>query len=302
MQRSVVIGIVAAAAILVAGGVAAWFLIRAPSAQAVAEDYLRGLSEGDFASIEGVLAERGEDVDLAGTAFAGADSYISDYSFDIEDGASAALSVHADVTLAGLPAVVGFGLVQEGGRWKVGADYLAEVTIQTSIGDSVRVGGALVPAGLPVSLLPAVYPVTAAPAGLVTGESRAVVSNAAPVTASVDATLSPDAVVAAQEQLDSYADACAQPADAVPENCGLRIPWAADLAALSSIAFRIDAYPAVAIADDGSGFSATGGDIVATAAGTTREGVPGTFTYRADDWALRGSIAFRGDEMILAVR
>ncbi len=52
------------------------------------------------------------------------------------------------MTLARRPAVVGFVLVQQDGRWKVGADYLAEVTIQTSIGDSVRVGGALVPAGL----------------------------------------------------------------------------------------------------------------------------------------------------------
>ena len=125
------IGIVAAAAILVAGGIVAWLVTRAPTAQAVAEDYLRALSAGDFASIDGLLAEGGEDVDLAGTAFAGADSYISDYSFEIEDGASAAVSVRADVTLAGQRAVVGFVLVQEGGRWQVGADYLADVTIQT---------------------------------------------------------------------------------------------------------------------------------------------------------------------------
>lgn len=303
MKRGVVIGLVAAVAILAAaGGIAAWLVTRPASPHAVAEDYLRALSVGDFAGIQGLLADGGADAGVAGTALAGAESYISDYTFDLEDGAAGTKTVHADVTLAGRPATVGFVLVQQDERWKVGDDYLAVVTIQTSIGDSVRVGGALVPVDSPVSLLPAVYPVTAAPAGLVTGESTALVTNESPVTVSVDAALSPDAVTAAQEHIDGYADACAEPAEAVPQNCGLRIPWAADLATLSSVDFRIDAYPVVTLADDGSSFSATGGDIVATAFGTTRDGAAGTFTYRADDWALRGSIAFEGDEMVLAVR
>ena len=43
------IGIAAAVAVLVAaGGVFAWLLSRPPSAEAVAEDYLRALSEGDW--------------------------------------------------------------------------------------------------------------------------------------------------------------------------------------------------------------------------------------------------------------
>jgi hypothetical protein len=288
------------AMVLVGGGVLAWLLTRPPSAEAVAEEYLRALSEGDVAGVEGLLAEDSASP-VTESAFAGASGYISDYSFDLEDSGSGTRTARAEVTLGGEPAIVDFVLTEQDGRWKVGADALAEVTIQTSIGDSVRIGGALVPAAEPVPLLPAVYLVTAAPAGLVTGESTAVVTNEQPVTVTVDAILSPDAAPAAQEQLDAYADACAQPAETVPDKCGLRVPWGADLATLSSIAFRIDAYPAVTLAEDGT-FAATGGDIVATATGTTRDGSPGTLTYRADDWALRGSITFTGDEMVLAVR
>jgi hypothetical protein len=297
-----VIGIVAAVAVLVAaGGVLAWLLSRPPSAEAVAEDYLRALSEGDFARIEGLLVQGSVPPPTEG-AFSGASEYISDYSFDLEDGGSGTRTARAEVTLDGEPAIVRFVLTAHDGRWKVSADALAEVAVHTSIGDSVRIGGVLLPTAEPVRLLPAIYPVSAAPAGLVTGESSAVVTNEEPVNVTIEATLSPDAGPAAQEQLDGYADACAQPAGTVPEHCGLRVPWAADLATLSSIAFRIDAYPAVTLARDGSTFEATGGDIVATATGTTREGGPGTFTYRADDWALRGSITFTGDEMVLAVR
>jgi hypothetical protein len=297
-----VIGIAAAVAVLVAaGGVLAWLLSRPPSAEAVAEDYLRALSEGDFARIEGLLVD-GSAPPAAETAFSGASEYISDYSFDLEDGGSGTRTARAEVTLDGDRAIVDFVLTEQDGRWKVGADALAEVTIHTSIGDSARIGGVLVPTAEPVPLLPAVYPVSAAPAGLVAGESSAVVTNTEPVAVTVAATLSPDAAPAAQEQLERYADTCAQPAEKVPEHCGLRVPWGADLSTLSAITFRIDAYPAVTLAEDGREFAATGGDIVATATGTTRDGGQGAFTYRADDWALRGSITFTGDEMVLAVR
>lgn len=303
MNRGAVIGIAAAAVVLVvAGGVTAWILTRPPSPEAVAEQYLQALSDGDFAAIEGLLAERDDGLDAAGTALAGAADFISDYSFEIGSESDAARTVRAEVQLDGEPAVVGFGLVEQDGGWKIGGDYLASLEVHTTVGDSVRVGGELFPAATPIPLLPAVYPVVAAPAGLVDGEGTAVVSNEAPVTIAIDAAVSPDATARAQEQLDAYADACAAPADAVPANCGVRVPWAADLATLTAITFRIDAYPAVTIGDDGQTFAAVDGEIVATAGGTTRDGGAGTFTYRADDWALRGTVEFTGDEMVLAVR
>ena len=303
MKRGAVIGIVAAAtAVVVAGGVAGLVLTRPTSADAVADEYLRALSEGDFPAIESLVVDGGEDLEQVEAAFAGASAYISDYSFEIDDGGAGTQRVRAEVDLDGEPAVVLFVLTQEDGRWRVAADHLGSLEVETTIGDSVRVGDALVPAATPISVLPAAYPVTAAPGGLVVGDTSAIVTNEAPVTVTVDAALAPEATTAAQEQLDAYADACARPADAVSENCGLRVPWAADLASLSSIAFRIDAYPVLALADDGRSFAATDGEVVATATGTTRAGTPGTFTYRADDWALRGAVAFVGDEMVLAVR
>ena len=53
---------------------------------------------------------------------------------------------------------------------------------------------------------------------------------------------------------------------------------------------------------DATGFDATGGVIVATATGASRAGGPESFTYRADDWSVRGSVRFEGDQMVLAVR
>lgn len=125
-------------------------------------------------------------------------------------------------------------------------------------------------------------------------------------TPSTPASASPtppsDPLVAMQEQLDAYADACAEPAASVPEHCGIVVPWAADLAELSGIAFRIEQYPVVALSADGRSFDATGGVLVATATGTTRDGTPGAFTYRTDEWALRGDVSARDDRTILSVR
>ena len=40
---------------------------------------------------------------------------------------------------------------------------------------------------------------------------------------------------------------------------------------------------------------------MATATGTTRDGAEASFTYRADDWALRGTVTLTRDDMKLAV-
>ena len=296
------VGIVAATgALVIAGGVAAWLLSRPASASEVADQYLRALADGDATKIDGLLAGEGLSEQTEAT-FAGASAYITDYSVDLAAESDAVRTARADVELGGAPAVVVFSLTQQDGRWTIGEDSLASLRVETSIGDSVHVGGVLVPASTELPVLPAVYPVTAAPVEFLTGEESAAVTNEAPVTVTIDAAISPDAADVAQEQLDAYADTCARPATAVPDSCGVRVPWAADLATLSSIAFRIDTYPTLVLAPDGRSFAAAGGDIVATATGTTRAGQEDSFTYRADDWALRGSVSFEGDEMVLEVR
>lgn len=298
MKRAAVVGIAVGAAALIAGaGVVIWSTTRPPSIESAAGTYLDALADGDFASIGAMLPGDQADVDVLEAAFAGATARIADVEFEI----AADDSVHADVTIAGEAAIVAFDLVQRDGRWVLAGDFLATLDVSTSIGDSVRVGDALVPAGV-VELLPAEYPVAAAPTGLLDGDAAVVVANGTAAKVGVEASVSPDATALAQEQLDAYATSCAEAGTSVPDHCGIAVPWGADLASLERIAFRVERLPAIQLAADGRSFGATGGVVVATAHGTTRDGAAGSFTYRADDWALRGTVGFAGDEMVLTVR
>lgn len=306
------IGIAVGAAVVVVGVlVAGWLLSRPPSAQDAARSYLSALSDGDFGRIEMMMARPGDEDArrVIADAFAGAEDYIDDPRIEeISPPQSGVTSVRASAELAGERRTLHFALSDAGGRWMLAADYLADIEVFTDLhdmglpaGDSVWIGGALAPAGARVGLLPAQYPVLAAPRGLLTGEASAAVSNDRRSTVDIDVSLSPAATDAAQDQLDAYVEACTVASTAVPANCGLRVPWAADLATLSSIAFRVEQRPALTFAPDGRSFAATGGVVVATAAGTAPDGTAATFTYRADDWALRGTVSFEGDEMVLAV-
>ncbi len=312
MRRAAATGIAGGAVVVVAGvAFAGWLLAQPPSAEEAARTYLSALSDGDFARIDTMMANPGDEDSrrVVADAFAGAEDYIDDPSIEEISPAQAGFTtVRASAELDGERRTLHFALSDAGGEWMLAGDHLAELEVFTDLadtglpaGDSVWIGAALAPAGTRVALLPAQYPVTAAPRGLVTGEASVAVSNDRTSTVQLGVSLSPAATGAAQDQLDAYADECTVPATAVPANCGLRVPWAADLATLTSIAFRIDQRPAVALSPDGRTFAATGGVVIATATGTTRDGRAGTFTYRADDWALRGTVSFEGDEMVLAV-
>ncbi|MDN3494601.1 hypothetical protein QL996_01560 [Planococcus sp. APC 4015] len=304
MKRGAVVGIVAgAAAVAIGAGVTAWIVSRPPSAEAVAESYLRALSEGDFDTIAPLLPDS-VDAEHLESAFAGATGYISDYAYTLTGDGGGMLGVRADVEIDGEPGVVGFLLTPEGGRWKI-ADFLAVLDVTTSIdervivNDAALVGGTLTAAS--TTLLPAVYPVSPVPTGILSGGTEVAVTNEQAVGVTVEAALAPGATTLAQEQLDLYASACAQPASVVPANCGIRVPWAADLATLDGVRFRIEQLPRVSLSPDGRTFAATDGVIVATATGTARDGSTASFTYRADDWALRGSLRFSGDQMTLRI-
>lgn len=303
MKRGAVIGIVAGAVVVVAAGAGiAWWLLRGETAEQAAQRYVQALEEGDRATLEDLLpddADRTQALDL----FDGAAGRISDAQLSAPGDDN---SFRADVMIDGQPAVVHFALAQDSGPWLLAADYLGTLDVTTSIGGvtpgaAVEIGEVTVPVGQ-TSVFPAVYTVRAAPTDLLTGEATVPVTNEAPVTVAVEASLTPEATALAQEQLDAYAAACTQPATAVPANCGLRVPWGADLSALSSLDFRIEQTPQVSLAADATSFAATGGVIVATARGTALSGGDGTFTYRADDWSLYGDVAFDGDQMVLAVR
>lgn len=309
MKRTAVVGIAAGVAVALVGAIAWWALTRPPSVEDAARDYLAALSAGDFAAID---AMRGTDLDedaerILTDAFAGADAFVAEPR--VEDIAPDAemTKVRASALIAGERRDVSFALRDDGGTWKLTGDYLAslEVTVlagtDAPLGDSVWVGDALAPTGSSVLLLPAEYPVHAAPRGLLTGAASVPLSTDGAITIRIEASLTPEASAAGQKELDAYAAACTQPAPTVPLNCGLRIPWAADLAMLGSLVFRVEQVPVLTFAADHRTFAATGGVVIATATGVTPDGETATFTYRADDWALRGTVTFQGDEMVLAV-
>ncbi len=306
MRRGAVIGIVAGALAAVAVGVALWWWLARPGGASGPEDaareFLSALESGDGERAVGLLDSAPPNGADVAAALEGATARIESATIEgVAKGTGGATRAEVTFDLAAASHEASFGLVETDDGWRVAADALGTLTGETTIGDSIAVGDVIIPADVPFALLPAQYSVTAAPRGLLEGEATADVLPGGSADAMVEASVSSEATERAQAQLEEYARACAQPADAVPRNCGLRVPWAADLATLESIAFRIERMPQLALSPDASAFDATGGIVTATATGTTRDGGTASFTYRADDWALRGIVSFEGDEMVLAV-
>lgn len=303
MKRATVIGIsVGSAALLAAAGVAAWAVLRPAGPADAAEEYLAALAAGDgpaaLALIDGLPA----DADDLAAAFDAADAVIA--SPVVQDVTESGGTATADIAfdLAGDEQVATISLVDSPAGWMLTADALGTVTATTTLGDTVLIGGEAATAGEPHPLLPAVYPVHAAPDDILGGDASVAVVPGRDAPAAVEATVLEEATTIAQQQLDAYADACAAPAGAVPQDCGIRIPWAADLETLERVAFRIEEYPSLELSDDATSFTATDGVIVATATGTSRAGGSDAFTYRSTQWTLRGDVSFSGGQMVLAVR
>lgn len=313
--RTVIVATSVVAAAVVLGGVLWALAPRTQSARDVAEQYLAALSNGDLETISSIRDPLlpDEDEQTLRTAFESASSYIAEPRIDSvvpgEGSRDDVVEVRAAAELVGEDIEVGFVLTLQDDRWVLAADYLATLTVtatsadDAATADAARIGDALAPVGAAVALLPASYAVTAAPADLLDGAATVALSSGDAVDLALETQLTPAATERAQEELDAYAAACTATATEVPPSCGLRVPWAADLATVSSISYRVETLPAIDLASGGATeFAATGGVVTATATGTTRAGEPASFTYRADDWALRGSMMFRGDEMLLAVR
>jgi hypothetical protein len=302
VKRGPLIAVVAAGVVLLAvAGLVLWLLQRPPGPQAVAEDYLRALAGGDAETALDLVASDSLDPSMIEAAFAGATATISDAEVTgvIEDGETATASI--TYTLDSTSGSGELMLQQTPTGWKVAPDGLGTVTITSALGDAAAIGTAVFGVNEPVVLLPALYQIDAAPVGILTGALTVAVAPGSAATAALQPQLSDTALETASAQVQAYVDACTAPADAVPENCGIRVPWAADLATLTSLSFRVETAPTLAFAEDLSSFAATGGVLVATASGTTRDGSAGTFTYRTDDWSLRGGMAFTGNQLVLSV-
>jgi hypothetical protein len=298
-RRTAILTAVVGVGVLGGAGIIAWTATRPAGPDETARAYLSALAAGDADAVTDLVAAA-EVEPLIAEAFSAAASYPQDARVEEMTRSGRTAGVRATAEFDGDERDVFFGMTEVDGRWRVTSDFLGTVEVTTTVGDAVQVGDAVLPSGAG-ALLPAVYEFTAAPRGLVSGAVTAAVSNDEPAEVHLEASLAPDATVRAQEELDTYARACAAGGTVVPPTCGLRIPWPADLASASTFAFRIERVPALSISADVRSFAATGGIIVATVTGADRSGAPASFTYRDDAWALRGEVRISGDEIVLGV-
>ncbi|MBP3977818.1 hypothetical protein [Microbacterium sp. BLY] len=286
-------------ALLAVAAVAWWAVaaLRPASPEDAAQAYLHALESGDPAQVTATGIDVSED---ALTAFAGATATIADAAVtrvrDGDDEATATVSFRLD----GAAHEARLRLTPQNGRWTVDDSGLGRLTASTTIGSAVALGGAVIPAGEQTALLPAVYPVAAAPTALLAGASEVVVLPDEVVETEVTAELRPETTEAAQEQLDSYLETCTAGGSATPGHCGIWIPWGTEFRAVTGVAFTVERFPAVALTP--TTFTADDGVLVATVTGTGQDGAPRSVTYRSETWSVRGEVAFTADDLILTVR
>ena len=328
-RTAVVVAVILGVVLIAGGALTLWLLSRPTGPEATAAAYLSALERGDGPAASALSDQRAANAPpVAFDALAGASEWITDASVGsvARDGTDASAKV--SFTLSGGTHDATIGLSNASGAWLVTVAPAVAVVAKSTLGAGIVVGGdagdsrsgggsgspGTAGAGsagiampfdesgsVTIGLLPAVYEVSAAPAGLLEGAASVVAIGPAPIEIALDPVLGEAATAAAQTQFTAYLAACTAPTTTVPSACGIRVPWAADLATLSGLKFRIDVAPALVLAPDGSGFAATGGTLIATATGTTDEGTEASFTYRDTEWALRGGIAFTLDELVLEV-
>lgn len=301
MTRRVRWTLIAVLAAVVAGGavLALTMANRPASARDAALDYLQALASGAAAEVRASGIEASED---ALAAFEGATALIEDAQVTEveENGDTAAATVSfrldGDAHEATLP------LSHRDGRWVVGTAALGTLSAETEPGAFVAVGDAVFAVGDEQMLLPARYPVSAAPAALLSGEAAVDILPGESTSVAVEAQLRAEATDAAQKLLDDHLTGCAaeKPQDGTPPaGCGIRIPWGTEFAAVDGIRFRIEQLPDVELS--ATSFRADGGVLVATVTGTGQDGAPRTTTYRTDSWSVRGDVAFTADGVELSV-
>lgn len=292
----------AAGVVLVAAAVWIWESTSgSPTPEDAAISYLRALESGDPDAVEATGVDVSTD---ALTAFAAAtgvieDAVVTSASDDRRARGGEEATVGISFVLDGEEHTAELSLTPVGGRWTVDASGLGTVTPTTTIGSFVTVGEQTLPTAEKASLLPAAYSVAPAPVALLDGRSALVVLPGEESEFAVEATLRPEATVAAQKQLDDYLTACTTSSDAAPEGCGIRIPWGTEFRAVSEFRYRVDELPTVTL--DGTGFRAHGGALVATLVGTGQDGAARTTTYRTDSWGVRGDVTFTDEGLVLSV-
>ncbi|MGM1017560.1 MAG: hypothetical protein ACQEW8_08505 [Actinomycetota bacterium] len=295
-RRGIVVAVIVAV-VIAAGGLAAFLLTRSASPEDVTLEYFRALESGQQDSVTAAGIEVSPDT-LA--MFAAADDHVSDARVltSVTDGTT------ADVTVAyvldGDAQESVLSLTQDGVSWSLDtATALGTVSATTDTGGvGVGDGTTIMTAGS-TPALPAVYDLVAAPVAVLDADERVVVLPGQEATATLVPELRPEAADVAQQRVDEHLTDCVTPAAIVPDSCGIRIPWAADLARVDEIRYRIDEMPTVTL--DTVSFRADGGVLVATVTGTDHEGTAASKTYRTTDWSVRGDVSFTADDIELSV-
>ncbi|MEV8134805.1 hypothetical protein [Microbacterium aurantiacum] len=300
-RRSVVALVVSGAVALAITGAVLLAVLppRAETAEDTAQAFAEALIAADGPAAVALVVDPPAAASLAAEALDGAFAVDTAEVVLIEQTSERA-TFDLTLGLAGDTATARLVLVDDGDRWRVADGMWGVLRVETTRGDAVRVGGARVPAPGEVSLLPGLYPVTADPEDLLDGATEAAVFPGTDQDVAIEAIPTEAALEAAQGAIADYAAACTVPATSTPANCGMRIPWPADLVALDDLRFRIDRMPRVEDLDADS-FVASGGVLIVTARGTDREGAPRDVTYRSDTWTLRGSFAVGPDGVTLTV-
>jgi hypothetical protein len=290
--------IAGAAALAVVVGVGAIWIWQSSSAPVSAEDaaiaYLRALESGDSAAVEATgIAVTPE----ALAAFDEAAAVIDEPAVMTVEQTATTATADVSFALDGETHHAELSLALTDGSWTVDASGLGTVTAKTSPGTAVTLGAATFTASEDIALLPAVYAAVAAPADLLDGGTDVVVLPGAQTEISVDAVLLPEATAEAQQQLNAHLEECTASGEVAPEGCGIRIPWGTDFRAVTEANYRIETLPTITLSE--SGFTATGGALVATVTGTGQDGTERTLTYRTDDWSVRGDVTFSDSELVL---
>lgn len=278
-----------------------------PSAEEAAVRYLRALESGDPTTV----ANTGVDVSAAALhAFEAATGLVEDAEVTailIDDGSTddrsagdrRKASAEISFVLDDAERMATLSLVFVDGRWIVDDSGLGTMTASSTLGRFVAIGEQTFPTQKKTVLLPASYPVGAAPTALLNGQSPLIVLPGDHVELVVEASMRPEATVAAQQQLDDHLTSCTAPASTAAERCGVRIPWGTEFRAVSEFRYRVEQLPVMTL--EGTGFRAGGGVLVATVTGTGHDGTERMTTYRNESWSVRGGVSFAADDLVLSV-
>ncbi|MET2009991.1 hypothetical protein ABXJ56_00420 [Microbacterium chocolatum] len=301
-RRSIVVlaatGVVALA--LVGAVLVAVLTPRTESPEDVARAFADALTAGDGPAALALVDAVPEAAHAAAEALTGADQVPDSAEVVLVDRAGTRASFDLTIRLGQRTETGHLEVIEGADGWRVAAGIWGTLRVQTTRGDGARVGGAPVASDADVLLFPARYTVTAEPSELLDGAVEATVFPGTDQDVTVDAAPNDAALAAAQRAVEEYAGRCTAPATSSPENCGMRIPWPADMAELEELRFRIERMPQL---EDlaGETFLASGGILVVTAEGADAAGAPRTVTYRSDTWSLRGTAEVTADGVALTV-